>query len=152
MNTVGTHMWYQDTYFAGPYLNVRWHSGDYWQGTALDCPSQDVGYMGLQMGYCYNACLGNSPTFASNRFIPQDFSVVRPTRLVMWADALGKGQAPVAADGEHVFECWLRNYDQAFDFRHGRNANVVAADGHVAGAQFEEISYNSLTPFNTRNP
>ena len=156
-----TKSWFQTSYFGGgssssgstrAYLNLKYKTGDYWQGSIVDCPSDQGGVGGNSVNYTYNQCLGNWNTKVHERLIGKRSIVLRPTKLIMYADVLNSEDSGFAGANLGVFEAWGFDWYQTFRFGHSKCANVVCVDTHVKAARYEDITLNSNdTLFNTRN-
>lgn len=146
--------WYQASgYFADPYLDIRWSTGDYLKGTVFDCPEQSCGVGQMSEDYTYNQCLGNQATLQHTRIIHRRKDVKRPAKLIALADVMGAQLTGSYGQNLAVFEAWGFDWFTTFHFRHLDKVSVLAVDQHVSSAFFSDISLNDTTTlYNTRNP
>jgi len=148
-----TKWWQQSLYFGGPYLNLKWQSGDYWKKTVLDCPSNLSGIGTTSVNYTYNQCLGNKATYTHPRIIPKRSNIYRPVKMIMYADVQNTEETGITGASLSVFEAWGMEWYESFSFLHTGKANVVCADSHVVPCFYSQVSYSDeTTAFNTRNP
>ena len=133
----GAYTWYQlhptYGYFNTPqYLDIPWKSGDYWEGSLIDCPTNTSGYAGQSIDYVYNGTLSINVVGAQwGRLI----AIEQPSRTGSFGDTRGLGQSDLRPGGFYFFQKWgdPSIWQNALNFDlHNQSANLLLVDGHVS--------------------